>query len=60
MNLAAVYAGLRAKDQAFAWLERDFQARSGMLIFIAHRPVYEPLWNDPRYKALQRRMGLRP
>jgi tetratricopeptide (TPR) repeat protein len=60
MNLAAVYAGLGEKDQAFAWLERDFQARSGVLIFIAHRPVYEPLRDDPRYTDLLRRIGLKP
>nr|MBA3354738.1 protein kinase [Pyrinomonadaceae bacterium] len=30
-DLATVYAGLGEKDQAFAWLEKDFQARSGYL-----------------------------
>jgi len=30
-DFAAVYAGLGEKDQAFAWLEKDFQARSGLL-----------------------------
>jgi hypothetical protein len=28
-DLAAVYAGLGEKDQAVAWLEKDFQGRSG-------------------------------
>ena len=57
---AAVYAGLREKDQAFAWLERDFQNRTGMLVFIAYYPNYETLRDDPRYTDLLRRMGLRP
>jgi len=57
---AAVYAGLKEKDQAFAWLERDFQARTGVLIFIAVRPVYDTLRDDPRYTDLLRRIGLRP
>jgi IS5 family transposase len=30
-DLAAVYAGLEDKDQAFEWIEKDFQARSGSL-----------------------------
>ena len=30
--LAAVYASLGEKDQAFAWLEKDFQSRSGILL----------------------------
>jgi TolB-like protein/Tfp pilus assembly protein PilF len=58
--LAAVYAGLKEKDQAFAWLERDFQARTGVLIFIAVRPNFDTLRDDPRYTDLLRRIGLRP
>jgi hypothetical protein len=57
--LAAVYAGLGEKDQAFAWLERDLQARTGMLVFITRRPFYDTLRGDPRYADLLRRMGLR-
>lgn len=60
LHLAAVYAGLGDKDQAFAWLERGFQARSGVLIYIAHSPVTDTLRDDPRYTDLLSRMGLRP
>ena len=59
MNLAAVYAGLGDKDQAFAWLERDFQARTGLLIFITILPNCDTLRNAPRYTDLLRRIGLR-
>jgi tetratricopeptide (TPR) repeat protein len=58
--LAAVYAGLGDKDQAFAWLEKDFQARSGALVYITYFPVYDTLRDDPRYADLLRRMGLQP
>ena len=58
MFLAAVYAGLGDKDQAFAWLERDFQSRSGALVYITYFPVYDTLRDDPRYADLLRRMGL--
>ncbi len=60
MFLAAVYAGLGDNDQAFAWLERDFQARTGLLIFITALPDYDTLRDDPRYTDLLRRIGLRP
>jgi TolB-like protein/Tfp pilus assembly protein PilF/Tfp pilus assembly protein PilO len=60
MHLAAVYAGLGEKDQAFAWLERDFQGRTGLLIFITTLPDYDTLRDDPRYTDLLRRIGLRP
>jgi serine/threonine-protein kinase len=57
--LAEVYAGLGEKDQAFAWLEKDFQARSSLLVYINVFPL-EPLRDDPRYADLQRRVGQRP
>jgi len=59
MYPAAVYAGLGDKDQAFAWLEKDFQARTGLLMFITILPDYDTLRDDPRYTDLLRRMGLR-
>ncbi|HEV8368605.1 MAG TPA: protein kinase [Pyrinomonadaceae bacterium] len=59
-NLAAVYAGLGEKDQAFAWLEKDFQSRSGTLFQITFLPTFDTLRSDPRYADLLRRMGLRP
>ena len=57
-DLAAVYAGLGDKDQAFAWLEKDFQARSGLLPRVRWYVPYESLRSDPRYADLLRRMGL--
>ena len=59
-DLAAVYAGLGDKDQAFAWLEKDFQARSGLLPRVRWYVPYESLRSDPRYTDLLRRMGLQP
>lgn len=59
-DLAAVYAGLQEKDQAFAWLEKDFQARSGPLAWIRWTPPFESLRSDPRYTDLLQRMGLKP
>jgi hypothetical protein len=60
LNLAAVHAGLGEKDQAFAWLEKDFDARSSLLFHCTGYPIFENLWGDPRYTDLLRRMGLRP
>lgn len=59
MYLAAVYAGLGDNGQAFVWLERDLQARTGLLAFITFFPGYDTLRDDPRYTDLLRRMGLR-
>jgi hypothetical protein len=61
-NLAGVYAALGEKDQAFAWLEKDFQAGSGFLPMIAQNEKYgvmrEKLSSDPRWNDLLRRIGL--
>ena len=59
-DVAALYAGLGEKDHAFAWLEKDFQARSGYLSRIRWHLPFESLRSDPRYDDLLRRMGLSP
>ncbi|HYW74580.1 MAG TPA: tetratricopeptide repeat protein, partial [Pyrinomonadaceae bacterium] len=58
--VATVYAGLGDKDQAFAWLEKDFQHRSGQLPFIVWWPNFDSMRSDPRFDDLVHRMGLTP
>jgi hypothetical protein len=58
--VADVYAGLGNKDQAFAWLERDFQQHSGRLPDITWWFTFDDLRGDPRYADIVRRMGLTP
>ena len=61
-HIADVYAALGEKEQAFAWLEKDFQSHSSLLSIIAHAPrsdvLRAALGNDPRWKDLLRRIGL--
>jgi hypothetical protein len=54
---AGVYAGLGERDQAFSWLEKDFQAHSGSLALICLATLI--LIDDPRYADLLGRMGFR-
>lgn len=60
--LASVLAGLGEKERAFYWLEKDFQARSGMLSRIQYTPVHytlrDVLQSDQRWGDLLRRIGL--
>lgn len=58
LDLAQVYAGLGDKDEAFAWLEKDFQARSGTLAYFRWYWQFDSLRGDPRYAGLLRRMNL--
>lgn len=57
-GIAQVHALLGEKDQAFAWLERDFQNRDGGLTLIKVMPFVDSLRGDPRFADLIRRIGL--
>ena len=57
-NIATVYDGLGEKDQAFAWLEKDFQQRSSQLAYVTWWPNFDDLRDDPRFVDLVTRMGL--
>jgi hypothetical protein len=45
------------KEQALVWLDRAYDARSG-LNFIKVNPTWDSIRSDPRFGDLLRRMGL--
>ena len=57
--LAMGHAAVGHLDEAFAALERAYQARSAGLIYLHLDPGYEPLRSDPRYAEMVLRIGLR-
>jgi TolB-like protein/DNA-binding winged helix-turn-helix (wHTH) protein/Tfp pilus assembly protein PilF len=57
-QIADVYIGLGQQDQAFEWLEKAYEDRSGWLTWIAIEPKLDPLRSDPRFADLLRRMNL--
>jgi len=57
-QIAAIYAGLGDKDQAFAWLEKAYQERSDWLVNLNRDQRLDTLRSDPRFGELVRRMGL--
>jgi TolB-like protein/Tfp pilus assembly protein PilF len=57
---AMIQLGLGEADQAFASLERAYAERSGFMAFIRVEPLLDPLRSDPRFAALERRIGLTP
>lgn len=56
--VATIYASLGEKDQAFAWLEKSYEARSGSLTWTPASPAFDPLRSDPRFPELQEKLGL--
>jgi len=58
-GIALAYVGLGEHDRAFEWLEREFAARSGVIVMLKAHPYWDPIRSDPRYSDLVRRAGLR-
>jgi TolB-like protein/predicted Zn-dependent protease len=51
------YLGLGDYERALEWLDRAFDERSNIVLHLKVHPFFDPLRNDPRYAALQRRMN---
>src|SRR5262249_39787765 len=58
--VATVHAALGNKEQAFAWLEKNYAERSGYLVWLKTDPRMDSLRADPRFADLLRRVGLAP
>jgi DNA-binding winged helix-turn-helix (wHTH) protein/TolB-like protein len=56
--VAMDYALLDEKDQAFAWLDKAYEERSGWLLELKFDPVWDNLRADPRFASLLARVGL--
>ena len=56
-QMAMICASLGEKEQAFAWLDKAYQARSGMGLLLISA-AYDPLRSDPRFTALLNKIGL--
>jgi DNA-binding winged helix-turn-helix (wHTH) protein/tetratricopeptide (TPR) repeat protein len=58
MWLARACAGLERRDAVFHWMEKALADHSRDLITLAVDPAWDPLRSDPRFDALQARLGL--
>ncbi len=59
-TLAAIYAGMSEKDQAFKWLEKAYEERDIWLMNLKVDPMFSKLRSDRRLTDLLARAGLRP
>ena len=57
-QMALGFAFLHDKDTAFKYLERSANAREGQILYLKYEPVFDEIRSDPRYIALERRVGL--
>jgi Flp pilus assembly protein TadD len=58
IDFATVYLGLGDKEQAFRWLEKACEERSGYLPWLTVHTKWAPLRADPQYSDLLRCKGL--
>jgi len=58
LRIAIIYAALGEKDQAFAWLEKEYEERGAGLIGLKTDPVWDSLRSDPRFAKLLRHLRL--
>ncbi len=56
--IASVYAWRGEKDRAFQWLERAYSERDASITWLKIDTFFRGLREDPRYKALLRKMNL--
>jgi TolB-like protein/Tfp pilus assembly protein PilF len=56
--IARNFARRGDKENAFVWLERAYEMRSGMLIWLNIELSFDGLRSDPRFVDLVRRVGL--
>ncbi len=56
--LAMIPCWLGKLDEAFSHLDRALEDRDGVIICITSWPIMRPLWSDPRYESLLKRIGL--
>lgn len=56
--VALVYTALGERDQAFAWLDQAVQERTHWLVWLNRDRRWDPIREDPRFRALVRRVGL--
>jgi len=59
-EIAAVYAALGEKDEAFKWLDKACDDHGGAVQAVPIRPVFRSLHSDPRFWAIVRRFGIDP
>ena len=57
MAIAVVHG---ERDAAFLWLDKAYEARSDMLVWLGSSPSFDDLRTDPRFADLVRRLGLPP
>ncbi len=58
-QLAMGYAMIGDKDSTFHWLKKSADAREGQIMYLLFDPAFDGVRGDPRYVAVETRVGLK-
>jgi len=56
VELATVYVGLGDKEKTLDWIERAVDDRRGWAAYLRVHPILDPVREEPRFKAILKRM----
>jgi serine/threonine-protein kinase len=56
--MAFVNAGLDEKEKVFEWLEKAYEERAGVLVYLNVETAFDSLRSEPRFQDIVRRMKL--
>ena len=56
-EIALIYVGLGDKDNAFEWLDKAYQQRSDMLVYLNVDPRLDVIRHEPRFIGLVKKVA---
>lgn len=56
-EIGLVHIGLGLSDEAFQWLNRAYEERSDLMVYLRVDPRLDPIRSDPRFQEIVRRMN---
>jgi tetratricopeptide (TPR) repeat protein len=57
-GMAQGYASLHDADRAMHYLEKSAEARESLILYLAIDTLFDPIRQDPRFQALEKKLGL--
>jgi eukaryotic-like serine/threonine-protein kinase len=58
LDFAYVYVGLGEKDRAFSYIEKAYEERAGLLVYLKVEPMFDPIRSDARFHRIMKLVGL--
>ena len=56
-DFALLHNGLGERDEAIAWLQRAYEERDALMVFLKIEPKWNNIRSEPHFQHLLRRLG---